>query len=114
MERFSRASWNPNRPTRLRVLVQFDPLRLRGAFRAERADVRVREEFRARALAGRGWRRGVDRFDRSRLDDSFCARLSPKIVIAGVRSRSAARRDGALPLHTFDERLSRSDRVKLV
>jgi predicted nucleic-acid-binding protein len=26
----------------------------------------------------------------------------------------SARRDGALPLHTFDERLSRSDGAKLV
>jgi predicted nucleic-acid-binding protein len=34
--------------------------------------------------------------------------------LAGYFILESARRDGALPLHTFDERLSRSDGVKLV
>jgi predicted nucleic-acid-binding protein len=61
-----------------------------------------------------------EQYRRAELEDGPTTRLALAAFEAGDADFAdylileSARRDGALPLHTFDERLSRSDGAKLV
>jgi predicted nucleic-acid-binding protein len=72
-----------------------------------------------RATAAASLRRLMDT-DGVQAEDGPTTRLALAAFGAGAADFAdyfileSARRDGALPLHTFDERLSRSDGVKLV
>jgi predicted nucleic-acid-binding protein len=72
-----------------------------------------------RATTAASLRRLMDT-DGVQVEDGPTTRLALAAFEAGAADFAdyfileSARRDGALPLHTFDERLSRSDGVKLV
>jgi predicted nucleic-acid-binding protein len=72
-----------------------------------------------RAASAASLRRLIDT-DGVRVEDGATTRLALAAFEAGAADFAdyfileSARRDGALPLHTFDERLSRSDGAKLV
>ncbi|HTA89183.1 MAG TPA: PIN domain-containing protein [Polyangiaceae bacterium] len=72
-----------------------------------------------RAASAASLRRLIDT-DGVRVEDGATTRLALAAFEAGAEDFAdhfileSARRDGALPLHTFDERLSRIDGAKLV